>query len=86
MIELHDNECIRIDATFAILGTVEGMASLTGMNASRAVGMASSVPARLLGERGLGRIGAGACADIVILDRDLRVRLTMVRGVVKFRR
>ena len=26
MIELHNNECIRIDDTFAILGTVEGMA------------------------------------------------------------
>jgi hypothetical protein len=32
MIELHDNECIRIDDTFAILGTVEGMASLTNAN------------------------------------------------------
>jgi hypothetical protein len=30
MIELHDNACIRIDDTFAILGTVEGMANLTG--------------------------------------------------------
>jgi N-acetylglucosamine-6-phosphate deacetylase len=65
---------------------VRRMAALTGMNASRAVAMASSVPARLLGERGLGRIGAGACADLVILDRDLRVRLTMIRGEVKFRR
>ena len=36
MIELHDNECIRIDATFAILGTVEGMASLTGINPQEA--------------------------------------------------
>jgi hypothetical protein len=36
MIELHDNECIRIDATFVILGTVEGMASLTGINPQEA--------------------------------------------------
>jgi len=32
MIELHNNECIRIDDTFAILGTVEGMAILTASN------------------------------------------------------
>ena len=36
MIELHDNECIRIDGTFAIVGTVEGMASLTGINPQEA--------------------------------------------------
>ena len=31
MIELHDNECIRISETYAIIGTVEGMAALTGI-------------------------------------------------------
>jgi len=62
------------------------MARLPGMSASRALSLASSVPARVLGERRLGRLGAGACADLVVLDADLRVRLTMVRGAVKFRR
>lgn len=62
------------------------MARLPGMTASRAIGMASTVPARLLGEHGLGRIGVGACADLVVLDPKLQVRLTMVRGLVKFRR
>ena len=59
---------------------------LPGVGLARALTLASSVPARVLGERRLGRIGAGACADLVILDADLRVRLTMIRGVVKFRR
>jgi N-acetylglucosamine-6-phosphate deacetylase len=62
------------------------MAGLPGMNSNRAIELASGVPARVLGERRLGRISVGACADIVVLDGDLRVRLTMVRGVVKFRR
>ena len=62
------------------------MARLPSMTAARAIALASSVPARLLGERRLGRIGIGACADLVVLDADLHVRLTMVRGVVKFRR
>jgi N-acetylglucosamine-6-phosphate deacetylase len=56
------------------------------MNASRAIAMASTVPARVLGERALGGIRAGACADIVVLDGDLNVRMTMVGGVVRFRK
>lgn len=62
------------------------MAGLDGMNATRAIAMASTVPARLLGEKGLGRIRVGGCADLVVLDAALRVRLTMVRGKVKFRK
>ena len=62
------------------------MSRLPGMTPRRAVSLASVVPARVLGERRLGRIGEGACADIVILDAEMRPRLTMIRGVVKFRR
>lgn len=65
---------------------VRRMAQLPGMNISRVIAMASTVPARVLGERSLGRIRVGACADLVVLDRDLRVRMTMVGGEVKFRR
>ncbi len=64
---------------------VRGMAAIPGMNATRAIEMASAVPARVLGERGLGRIRAGAHADLVVLDADLHVRLTMVGGEVMFR-
>ena len=60
-------------------------ARLPGMTTALAVSMASEVPARALAEKRLGRLGEGACADVVILDADLRVRLTMIRGVVKFR-
>ena len=62
------------------------VARLPGMDVEKAVAMASTVPARVLGDRRLGRIGVGACADLVILDGDLRVRLTMVGGRVRFRR
>ena len=62
------------------------MARLPGMTPARAVSLASTAPARVLGERLLGRIGEGACADIVILDAELRPRLTMIRGAVIFRR
>ncbi len=59
-------------------------AKLPGMNAERAIAMASSVPARVLGEAKLGRIAAGACADLVVLDADLHVRQTWVGGVSRF--
>ena len=62
------------------------MARVPGMSAARAITLASTVPARVLGEKRLGRIGEGACADILVLDEELRVRVTMIRGVVKFRR
>jgi len=62
------------------------VAHLPGVGVARAIGLASSVPARVLGERRLGRISVGACADLVVLDAQLRVRLTMIRGVVKFQR
>jgi N-acetylglucosamine-6-phosphate deacetylase len=67
-------------------GLVRRMAALPGMDATRAVSMASSVPARLLGEKGLGRVRVGGCADIVVLDAELRVALTMVAGTIRFRR
>ncbi|OLD48901.1 MAG: N-acetylglucosamine-6-phosphate deacetylase [Actinobacteria bacterium 13_1_20CM_2_65_11] len=65
---------------------VRRMTAIPGMNATRAITMASAVPARVLGERGLGRIRVGGCADLVVLDGDLRVRLTMVGGKIRFRK
>jgi N-acetylglucosamine-6-phosphate deacetylase len=62
------------------------VARLPGMKLGRAISLASTVPARVLGEARLGRIAEGACADLVVLDSDMRVRLTMIRGVVIFRR
>ena len=62
------------------------MVNLPGITASQAVQMATEVPAMVLGERRLGQISEGACADLVVLDAHMRVRLTMVRGLVQFRR
>jgi len=89
---MSDGRVVRLDDG-TLAGSAAGMddlvrlmASLHGMTAARAVEMAANVPARVLGERRLGRIREGACSDLVVLDRDLRVRLTMIRGVVQFRR
>jgi N-acetylglucosamine-6-phosphate deacetylase len=65
---------------------VRRTAALPGMTLETAVAMATAVPARVLGEKLLGAVEAGACADLVVLDREARVRLTMVGGRVRFRR
>jgi N-acetylglucosamine-6-phosphate deacetylase len=65
---------------------VRRMASLPGMNAERAITMASAVPARVLGEKRLGRVSVGSCADLVVFDGELRVKQTWVGGRVRFRR
>jgi N-acetylglucosamine-6-phosphate deacetylase len=65
---------------------VRFMANLPGSTANKAVEMATEVPARVLGEHRLGRIREGACSNLVVLDEHLRVRLTMIRGLMQFRR
>ena len=88
---VSDGKVVRLeDGTLAgsaatMDGLVRRMAAIPGLSAARAIAMASTVPARVLGERGLGRLRAGACADVVVLDSDLRVRLTMVGGTIRFR-
>ena len=53
---------------------------------AEALAMASTVPARLLGEDKLGRIATGCRADIVVLDAALQVRQTIVGGAIVFSR
>ena len=52
--------------------------------AGRRDGLCSTTPARALGLQGFGVIAAGAMADFVVLDRDLRVVQTWVSGVLAF--
>jgi len=63
---------------------VRQVASLAGLR--RAVAMASAAPARALRLTGLGRIGEGLPADLVVLDERLRVRVTLVGGRIVYRR
>lgn len=69
-----------------MLDLIRLMSRLPGGNPALAINFASMVPAQVLGEHRLGRIREGACADLVVLDAELGVRLTMIRGAVRFRR
>jgi N-acetylglucosamine-6-phosphate deacetylase len=50
-----------------------------------AVRMVSTIPARVLGRDDLGRIEAGASADLVVLSRELRVHAVYAAGERAYR-
>jgi N-acetylglucosamine-6-phosphate deacetylase len=62
---------------------VRELARITG-SARAAVDAVTTTPARLLGDPDRGRLAPGARADVVLLDADLNVRMTVVGGVVAF--
>jgi N-acetylglucosamine-6-phosphate deacetylase len=51
-----------------------------GLGLAEAVAAASRIPADLIGQPGLGRLAAGATADLAWLGDDLRARATWVSG------
>jgi N-acetylglucosamine-6-phosphate deacetylase len=65
---------------------VRNVMRITGCGASAATAAASTTPARLLGRAELGSLEAGTPADVVLLDADLYVAVTVVGGVVAHRR
>lgn len=90
-VEVHDGVPRLPDGTFAgsVLAMVRGVhnfAHAASVGLRDAVQAASLVPARLLGLAHKGRIAPGADADLVVLDREGSVALTLVRGEVAFRR
>ncbi len=56
------------------------------INLADSLRMASETPARLLGLTNVGAIRAGMDADLVLLDRDVRVQATIIRGDVVYER
>lgn len=64
---------------------VANMIKLAGVPIPEAIRMASLTPARILGiDARKGRIDKGMDADLVVLDQDFAVRMTIVEGVVVY--
>ena len=81
------------DAAYLDDGTIAGstltmdrafakLVSAVGLSLSDAATVCSTTPARALGLQGFGVIAPGAIADLVVLDRDLRVVQTWVAGTL----
>jgi N-acetylglucosamine-6-phosphate deacetylase len=57
-----------------------------GRSIPEASGLCSANPARLLGLRHKGHLAAGMDADLIILDRDLRLQATILQGHIVYRK
>ena len=62
------------------------LTSEVGLSLPDAAIVCATTPARALGLQGFGVLAAGAMADLVVLDRDLRVVQTWVSGVLAWQR
>ena len=60
------------------------LTSEVGVSLSDAATVCSTTPARALGLQGFGVLAPGAVADLVVLDRDLRVVQTWVAGTLAY--
>jgi len=90
-VEVRDGVARLADGTLAgsVLAMIRGVHNFeraASVGLREAVQCASLVPARLLGLSRKGRIAAGCDADLVVLDREGSVALTLVSGEVAFRR
>jgi len=73
-------------SVLAMIRAVHNFVEATSVGLREAVQSASLVPARLLGLTHKGRIASGCDADLVVLDREGSVALTLVGGGVAYRR
>ncbi|MFZ5646797.1 MAG: N-acetylglucosamine-6-phosphate deacetylase [Bacillota bacterium] len=74
-------------SSLTMIDAVKNMVKLAEVPLHEAIRMASLNPARLLGkESSKGALAPGMDADIVLLDKDLNVKLTMVNGEVVYNR
>jgi N-acetylglucosamine-6-phosphate deacetylase len=65
---------------------VRNIVEWTDTTNAKALALASEVPARLLGLTHIGRIREGADADLVLLDANLNVQMTIVGGEIVYQR
>lgn len=72
-------------SSLTMIEAVKNMVKMAEIPLHEAIRMASLNPARLLGKESVkGALAPGMDADIVLLDKDLNVKMTMVNGEVVF--
>ena len=90
MVTVRDGACFMPDGTLAgsvltMDQAVRNIHELTDTPLEQALLMATTNPAAIINEDKLrGSLGVGKVADIVIMDRDLNVIITMVAGKIVY--
>jgi len=86
-VHVHEGTVRGPDGVLAgsVLTMIEAVRNLhaLGVPLEDALAAASSTPARVLGDRSLGRIGLGLPADLVVLDDRLEIERVLVGGEVR---
>ena len=73
-------------SSLTMIDAVKNMVHFTGIPLHKAIRMSSLNPARLLGiEKSKGKLAPGMDADLVLLDQDLNVKITMVQGEIVYK-
>jgi N-acetylglucosamine-6-phosphate deacetylase len=73
-------------STITLDAAMRNLIAFTGVSLREGLRTATTAPAEAMGWIGLkGVLAPGADADVILLDRDLHVRLTMVSGEVVYR-
>ena len=67
-------------STLTMDKAIRNMVAFTDLPLQKIIGMASAVPARAMRLTNKGKLSAGCDADVVLLNRELEVMLTMVGG------
>jgi N-acetylglucosamine-6-phosphate deacetylase len=90
---ISDGETVRTEQDGGLAGSmltmdraVANMVSAVGADLADALTMASLTPAEVLGLSDRGRIQPGARADLVLLDEQLQVVMTIVSGEIRYQR
>jgi N-acetylglucosamine-6-phosphate deacetylase len=84
-VEVRDDAARLADGTLAgsvitMLDGVRLMVEQLGVSVGEAALMASTNPAQVLGRKGLGRLAPGAAADLIVLDRELKLKAVFIWG------
>jgi len=72
-------------STLTMDAAVRNAMAFTGMSLQEALPMATAAPAEAMGLAGRkGTLAVGADADLVLLDPELRVRMTLIAGEIVY--
>jgi N-acetylglucosamine-6-phosphate deacetylase len=71
-------------STLTMDKAIRNMVAFTDLPLQKIIGMASAVPARAMKLPNKGQLKAGCDADVVLLNRELEVMLTIVGGKIVY--
>ncbi|MEI6874729.1 MAG: N-acetylglucosamine-6-phosphate deacetylase, partial [Spirochaetota bacterium] len=76
---------VRAGSTLTMIAALRNIMSFTGLDLERSSRLLSENPARMLGIfDSTGSITVGKRADLVVLDQDMRVGMTIARGAITY--